>query len=301
MRRQGATAEKEIARIASAQHGNVTRAQLLAIGLSASGIDRRLRKGALVVEFPGVYRVGHRAPSLEARYMAAVLACGEGALLFGVAAAHLLRLTKGRPADPEVITCTARRIPGIRTRQSRSINRLDRWIFNGIPVTTVARTLVDLAGVLSPKALARACHEAHVRYRTTPADVEAVLARRRNSPRAALLRRTLRGEVHTTLSDMEARFLELLRRERLPPPQTNRPAAGGYLDCRWPEYRLTVELDSYRYHNSRYSWERDRRRERLVRARGDEFRRYSRDDVMVAPRLMLRELRELLPTEAVTP
>jgi very-short-patch-repair endonuclease len=226
--------------------------------------------------------------------MAAVLACGEGALLYGRASSHLLRLIKGRAPKPEVLARTKRRIPGIRTRRSRSLDPRDGWVFNRIPVTTVARTLVDLAAVLSPDDLARACHEAEVLYRTTPAEVESVLARRPSSPGAGELRRVLRGDVHVTLSKVEARFLERLREEGLPLPQTNRPAGGRRVDCRWPEQRLTVELDSYRYHSSRHAWEQDRRRERLARARGDEFRRYSRDDVMVAPRLMLRELRGLL-------
>ena len=78
-------------------------------------------------------------------------------------------------------------------------------------------------------------------------------------------------------------------------PETNRPAGGRRVDCRWPEQRLTVELDSYRYHHSRHSWEEDRRREREARARGDEFRRYTYGDVLEHPRLMLRELAELLP------
>jgi hypothetical protein len=95
---------------------------------------------------------------------------------------------------------------------------------------------------------------------------------------------------------MERRFLVLLRRERLPLPTTNKPAGTKRVDCRWPGVALTVELDSYRFHNSRYSWEQDRRREREARARGDEFRRYSYADVCEAPALMLAELRALLAT-----
>ena len=91
-----------------------------------------------------------------------------------------------------------------------------------------------------------------------------------------------------------ARFL-ILREAGLPLPETNRPAGGRRVDCRWPDRRLTVELDSYTYHRSRHAWEQDRRREREARARGDELRRYTHDDVMRHPRLMLAELRELLP------
>jgi len=97
-----------------------------------------------------------------------------------------------------------------------------------------------------------------------------------------------------TLSRLERAFLELLRDAGLPLPITNRPAGGRRVDCRWPEHRLTVELDSYRYHSSRLAWERDRRREREAYARGDQFRRYTYDDVFVNPRLMLSELRALL-------
>jgi hypothetical protein len=161
-------------------------------------------------------------------------------------------------------------------------------------VTTVARTLVDLAAVLGEGALARACHEAWVQHQTAPDEVEAVLARRPNSPRAHTLRRILRGDVHLTLSVLERRFLAVLRAEQLPLPETNRSAGGRYVDCRWPSYRLTVELDSYRYHGTRHAWEQDRRREREARARGDEFRRYTYSDVVEDQRLMLAELRGLL-------
>ena len=158
----------------------------------------------------------------------------------------------------------------------------------GIPITTVPQTLVDIAPVLPLPALARACHEAGVKYRTTPRQVEQLL--RPNAPGARKLREVLRGDVHVTLSKLEARFLELLRAEGLPLPVTNKPAGGRRIDCRWPEHRLTVELDSYGYHNSRYAWEQDRRRERQARARGDDFRRFTHDDVFETPRPMLREL-----------
>ena len=153
---------------------------------------------------------------------------------------------------------------------------------------------MDIAATLPVDALARACHEAGVRYRTTPAAVEAVLARRPNSPGAKKLRRVIHGDVHVTLSTLEARFLELLRHANLPLPITNRPAGGRRVDCRWPEHRLTVELDGYRFHNSRYSWEQDRRREREARARGDDFRRYTYGDVTERPLFNARRTRALL-------
>ena len=99
----------------------------------------------------------------------------------------------------------------------------------------------------------------------------------------------------TSLSASSRRtFLELLREAGLPLPITNRPAGAKHVDCRWPEHGLTVELDSYRFHNSRYSWEQDRRREREAHARGDRFRRYTWSDVFEHPRQMLAELGALL-------
>jgi very-short-patch-repair endonuclease len=225
--------------------------------------------------------------------MAAVLACGERALLSGRAAGHLLGLLKGKPPAPEVTVRVKRRVRGIKTRRA-PVTRKDTITWRGIPVTGVARTLVDLAAVLPAGDLARACHEAGIRHGTTPAMVESVLARRPNSRGAAKLRAILRGDVRVTLSKLEARFLELLREARLVLPQTNRPAGGRRVDCRWPAQRLTVELDGYRYHHSRHAWEQDRRREREARAGGDEFRRYTYGDVFEHPDYMLSELRALL-------
>jgi len=276
----------------------VTRTQLLEAGVTPKAIKSRVRAGGLLREHRGVYRVGHRAPSIEATYLAAVFAGGGGAVLSGRAAAHLWGLVKGAAPPPEVIAPTERRIEGVRTHRSRFLNARDATSARSIPVTTVPRTLVDIAAQLPADALARACHEAGVRYGTTPAAVEAVLARRPTSAGAKKLRRVIHGDVHVTLSKLEARFLALLRDEYVALPVTNRPAGGRRVDCRWPAHRLTVELDGYRFHNSRHSWEQDRRREREARARGDEFRRYSYDDVTKQPRLMLAELRSLLlPSE----
>src|SRR5829696_2354491 len=153
---QDRTVEEELARIASAAHGVVTRSELLRTGITADEIRWRVRTGSLLRQHRGVYRVGHRAPSIEARYLAAVLAGGEGALLSGRAAAHLLGLVKGTAPAPEVMALTERRIEGVRTHRSRAFDARDATIVSGIPVTTVPRTLVDIAAVLPVNALARA-------------------------------------------------------------------------------------------------------------------------------------------------
>jgi very-short-patch-repair endonuclease len=287
------TVDEVIGRIATRQHGLVTRAQLLDAGVSDKEIRRRLERKSLIRVHRGVYRVGHRAPGIEARYLAAVLASGDGAVLSGQAAGYLWGLIKGTAPPPEVTTPKDRRVKGVRTRRARRA-QTEATTHYAIPITTVPRTLVDLSSLLQSADLARACHEAGVLYRTTPRQVEAVLAQRPNTPGAKQLRRVMRGEEHVTLSRLERKFLKRLREAGMPLPITNRPAGGHRVDCRWPDHHLTVELDSYRFHNSRHAWELDRRREREAHARGDDFRRYTHDDVFEGPDQMLGELTALL-------
>src|SRR5918911_5739475 len=112
------TVERRIAGIAGRSHGVVTRRELLEGGISVDAIAHRVRSGLLIREYKGVYRVGHRAPSVEARYLAAVRACGDGAVLHRCAAGHLLGVLKRPPPAPEVLTPTERRIEGIETTRS---------------------------------------------------------------------------------------------------------------------------------------------------------------------------------------
>ena len=291
---QARSVDQIIGRIASRAHGVVSRVELLAAGITVDQIAERVRRGALMRVHRGVYRVGHWAPSVEADYTAAVKACGKGAVLCGYAAAWIWGLVKGHPPSPEVSAPTERHIPGVLTHHCRRLPGAHRGRRRGIPVTSVPRTLVDLAGSVNADDLARACHEAGVRYEITPRQVEAVLARRPNAPGARMLRQVIHGDIRVTLSRLESRFLERLREEGLPLPVTNRPVGGRRVDCRWPGHHLTVELDSYRFHNSRHSWKQDRERERDAYARGDEFRRYTWDDVFKTPEQMLDELRGLL-------
>jgi hypothetical protein len=286
-----------VAGIASRQHGVVARWQLVAAGISEGWIDVRLGKGWLIRVYPGVYRVGHVAPSMEADYMAAVLACGDGAVLSGRAAAALLGLIRpGRAPHPEVTAPKERNIRGITTHWERKPDPRDRMTWKGIPVTTPARTLADLAAVVHAPQLARAMHQADVLHGTTPDDVEAVLQRRPRSKGAATLREVVWGDQGRTLSKLESAFIRLLKANKLPLPKTNRPAGGRFVDCRWPEHKLTVELDSYRYHRSRHTWELDRKRERQAYARGDQFRRFTWGDVVEHPTPTLTELHAVLPS-----
>lgn len=286
MRGKSTTVERKVAAIARRQHGNVTRRQLLDADISARQIERMLDSGYLIPVHRGVYRVGHQAPSVLADYMAAVLACGKGAVISGRAAGHLHSLLRSSAPPPEITAPGKRTVDGLATKRGRP----PATKAHGIPVTTIARTIVDMAATLSEDDLARACHEAGVKYRTTPRQVEAVMSH--NARGGAALRRILRGDTRVTLSKLEKRFLQLLEMHNLPLPRTNKQVGSKRVDCRWPG--LTVELDSYTFHNSRHAWEQDRRREREARARGDEFRRYTYDDVFDDPTYMLDELRRLL-------
>jgi very-short-patch-repair endonuclease len=270
------TPAQKLARLAGRAHGVVTRAELVQAGMTRSEIAHRVPHRCL----PRRLRVGHTAPSVEARYMAAVKACGDGALRSGLAAAWLWGLLKGSAPPPEVTARTERRIKGVKLRRVRQLG--EGTLCRRIPVTTLPATLIRVSSLLSFDELAKAAHEATVRYRLT---------RVQGAPQRLLA--ILEGDAPVLLSQLERGFRALLRKEGLPLPITNKPAGAHYVDCRWPAYKLTVELDSYRFHRTRHAWEQDRR-DRAARARGDEFRRYTWTDVFEEPDQMLAELRELL-------
>jgi hypothetical protein len=294
MRPQRRKVDAILAELAGKAHGVVSRDELQAAGITNGQIKARLEAGSLIGMHRSVYCVGHRAASVEGRYLAAVKAVGLEAVLAGRAAAHLFALIRGVSPPPEVITKGQRRPRGVVVHRAAGILTTDSTHWRGIPVTTVQRTLVDLAAVLSEEDLARAVHEADVRHHITPDQIENVLDRRHNWPGRRKLRRVIRGEVPVTLSRLESRFLERLSAVGLPLPDTNSRVDGRYVDCRWREQCLTVELDSYRYHNTHHAWEHDRQREREARARGDEFRRYTWFDVDKEPEPILTDLRRLL-------
>jgi predicted transcriptional regulator of viral defense system/very-short-patch-repair endonuclease len=290
--------EQRTALVAGRAHGVVTRAELMEAEITRHEIEHRLLTGSLIAVFPGVYRVGHCAASSEACYAAAVKACGEGSVLSGLAAGWAWGLTRG-PAPPPHVTCpTERQIKGIQTIRSRRLHPREQTTWKRIPITTVPRTIVDLPSLLSFDELAKAVHEADVRHGTRAEHIESVLARYPNAPGARTLRAIATGDFPTLLSRLEKHFRILLEEHDMPLPHTNRKRGAHYVDCRWPQHRLTVELDSYRFHRSRHAWEQDRERERAARARGDEFRRYTWRDVVEDPGPTVAELRVLLGTYA---
>jgi very-short-patch-repair endonuclease len=177
----------------------------------------------------------------------------------------------------------------------------ENTIVRGIPITTVPRTLVELAEALSLDALAVAFHEAGHRYRTTPRHVDAVLDGRRSPPGAHKLRRVMGRDAHVLLSKLERAFMALLRKHGLPLPRTNTRVGPHRVDFHWPEYKLTIELDSYTFHNSRKAWEDDRARERAARERNEEHERLTWFDVVDEPEPTVRYLRRVLRPPAPRP
>ena len=221
--------------------------------------------------------------------MAAVLACGEGAVLSYRAAAHLLGLLRGAPPPPEVTVATTadRRRPGIVVHRVSALHPFDASTLDGIPVTIVPRILLDLAPGTTSEKLARLCHEAWIHHGTTPDYVDACIARNPTKKGAAKLRRAQRADV--TLSALEDQFLRLLKNHGLPLPRTNIDHTNDKVDCHWPDHDLTIELLSYRFHGSRRAFEADvarrRRSNHIAYTYGDVFEHPERTAAEIARRL----------------
>jgi very-short-patch-repair endonuclease len=260
-----------IATLATMQYGVVSRAQLLAAGIGPGAIATRLKRHQLLPLHRGVYAVGHTALVPLAREMAAVLACGPGAVLSHWAAAWVWRLLELEYDLIEVtVPRTNRRRPGLRIHRSRSLGAEDVCMHRGIPVTTPARTLLDLADVAPARDLERAFDEAMTQRLTSHAALVAVVERSHGHRGTGKLRDLLTRseEPALTRSEAEERFLALLREAGLPAPEVN-ASVGAYLaDFAWRERRLVVEVDGYRFHSSRAAFERDRRRDAELNAAG---------------------------------
>jgi very-short-patch-repair endonuclease len=268
-----ATTEREIGVLAARQRGVVTRPQLLEVGVSASAITRRLRSGRLRQIHRGVYVVG----PLElpgAREMAAVLACGHGALLSHVSAGSNWGLTRpvsaSRPCDVGVFTARRIRRPGIRVRRMIRFDASDRAELRGIPVTAPGRTVVDLASVLTGRELEQAVARAEREGLVTLGDLSSLLVRHRGRPGIPLLRSLLEtGQVPAlTRSEAEERLLGLIRDARLPMPDTNVPIGPYEVDFLWAAEGIVVEVDGFRFHANRARFESDRRRDMELATRG---------------------------------
>lgn len=258
-----------IARLAAAQHGAVARPQLLTAGVPAHRIDYRLRHGRLVRLHRGVYGVGP-VPGRHRREMAAVLAAGPGAALGGSSAAGLLGLAAAPAAEAPVTVTTERDVrtgdPGIQVRRCTRLPDDEVRTVSGVPATTAARTLMDLADSLPDQELERAVAKALRRDLVRPGELRQIAGRHSRLPRARRLARLLDGDdVVFTRSEAERRFLALLQSARLPRPAVNRVVKGHEVDFLWRQERLVVEVDGRAYHSEDGAFEGDRARDgRLI-------------------------------------
>lgn len=279
-----------IARLAGRQHGAVARWQLVALGVDPTAIQRRLADGRLRRIHRGVYAVGPL--DRKGYWMAAVLACGEGALLSHRDAAMLWDL---RATDRAAIDVTA---PGARRRRrlritvhgTGEIHPDGRAEVDGIPVTSVARTLLDLAEVVPPEHLRRAYEAAERHELLDTHQVHELLARsngRRGLPAVLALLDYDPREAVESRSDLESRFLDLIREAGLPLPQLNVLVEGFLVDAYWPQARLVVELQSWEHHGHRQAFERDSSKLTKLQVAGyralpvtDRQLRYERDRIV---------------------
>jgi very-short-patch-repair endonuclease len=265
---------------AGRQAGIVGRAQLLAVGLGSSAIDRALRSGTLHRIYPGVY--AQVAPELlteDGHLVAALLAAGEGALLSHGTAAWRWRII---PAPPSVITLAVprrRTIDGLRLHVSGNLRPGDTTLNGRFPTTSVPRTLLDLATRYDHRALLRALAEAEFHHDLRPADVERTL--RRGHPGGARLRAALaahapgHGEAKSLL---ERRFRKLLIRRGIELPLRNAELGPWTVDCLWRDRRVVVELDGRQHERPRQA-DSDYDRDLWLRRHGYVARRYGRRQV----------------------
>lgn len=281
--------DRALAELAGAQHGVVSLAQLRGVGLSDSGVRARVRTGRLHCVHRGVYAVGHPRLTRRGLWMAAVLAGGPGAVLShrSAAALHDLRRSDRRTVDVSA--------PRGRSRAGLDVHRSlvgdeDRACVDGIPCTSVARTLLDLAEAVDRAGLERAVDRAEQVRLLDVRAIEEVLARANGRRGVGVLRSVLARfdpQRARTRSELEQRFLRLCDRAGVPRPRVNHlvDVAGETVevDFAWPRRRLAVETDGHAFHGTRRSFEADRRRDQRLRRAGWETLRFTWRQVVEEP------------------
>lgn len=257
-----------IAQLASRQQGNVTRAQLLAFGLSPGAIKYRITQG-LLYPFPaGVYGVGRPARTDLERAAAVVLACGVGALLSHFSALALWDLGPW-PAILEVTGPITRNPRGVRTHRSRVLTHRDVRHRQGIALTSPARTLLDCAPHVGDARLTRLVNDARRANRVTRAEIRELIGRAGTHRGVTRLRPHGEAEHAPTASQLEDEFLAFCAMYGIPQPRVNFAGDGRELDAYFVAEKVIVEVDSWKFHGDRESFERDRRKDVEALARGD--------------------------------
>jgi very-short-patch-repair endonuclease len=276
-------------RLARRQHWVITRRQLLALGYSEEAIDHRLANGRLHAIHAGIYAAGRRALTREGHFVAAVLACGEDALLSHESAAehYGIRTRRAGPIHVTVPPDAHPRRPGIKVHRRAGLTPMLR---DGIPLTNIVDTLVDIAPRLSDAQLERTINEAVNRDLTDPDRLRAALPRRR--PGVCRVAKLLDRDTYvTTDSIIEQRVLRIARRAGLPKPEAQRRLGGGRVDFVWPELRLIVEADSLRYHRTPMQQKADRLRDQQHAAAGFVTLRFTHHQITFEPDHVERTLR----------
>jgi very-short-patch-repair endonuclease len=303
--RRGSAAswDRQIARIAGRQHGLVSVEQLRALGVEKDTAQKRAEAGTLHRVHHGVYAVGHRLLTREGRFMAAVLACGPEAVLSHRSAAALWGIREDRRAAIDVTAPNRRgRNPhGIDAHRDGSLIPDDLTSVAGIPCTTPARTLLDLAAVVPTGELRRAIAEAEVLRLLDHEVVRRLIGRSRGRRGVARLRMLL-DDIHPltqrTRSEMERRFLRMCERARLPQPEVNVELDLGNFrlvpDFLWRDAGLIVEADGRRYHDTDSAFLLDRRREQRLLLAGWRVARCTWEQVDREPTNLAKTIRGLL-------
>lgn len=275
--------------LAGRQHGVVARRQLLALGFSARSIEHRVERGRLHLVMHGVYAVGWPTLTPKRRWMAAVLACGDGAALSHRSAAALWEIgTEMRGVVDVSVTrrCELRR-PGLRVRGRPTLDAEDIFSWDGIPATSPARTLVDLATELGPLGVERAVNDADKRDLIDPETLRLALDGYAGEPGAPLLRSLLdKRTFRLSDSDLEILFRPIAAAAKLPPPRSKQIVNGFEVDFFWPDLGLVVETDGLRYHRTPATQTRDARRDRAHVLAGMTPLRFTHYEVKYEPALV---------------
>lgn len=296
---RNAQREGELAELATRQHGVASHAQLLKLGFGERWIERRLWEGRLQAIHRNVYAVGHSRLTRRSRWWAAVLAYGPGTLLSHRTAAVLWGFQRPRRGPIHVTAGGGRQ--GIRRREGIWIHRCkltpeDRTTRDGFPVTTVARTLFDLAEAVPFESLKGAAEEADrlklLRLRALEEACERGHGRRALRPVRRLLAEL--GVPDEGRSPLEIRFPAFLREHRLPPPVQNVHVLGQEVDALWPSAKLIAELDSWEHHGHRAAFERDRARDPKLLIAGYRTIRITHRRLDDEPKQLAEEIRQLL-------
>jgi predicted transcriptional regulator of viral defense system/very-short-patch-repair endonuclease len=257
----------ELAELATRQHGMVSARQLRELGFSENLITEEAKRGRLRRIHRGVYAVGHEALTWEGHCMAAVLA-NSRTVASHWTAGWLWGLLRSRPSGRFHLTAARprRRRPEFNLHAG-TLLRDDLTRLDGIPVTSVARTALDLTALDGGGTSARLKRLEDGEHRLDLREFEELLARLKGHKGWAALSQAVdlyRPDPTVTRSGLERRFRALIRRSGLPRPSMNFVVAGYELDCYWPEHLLAVELDTYGTHGSRLSFEEDRKRQRVL-------------------------------------